>query len=171
MGVSKVPWELLVWFFLGSPETHGQIGSQRAAAGLWSDSTLGGLHYHFTLKYQPLRLSGMPHFTNILVIVATGSCVLEVLFDTSNPLYLLLFLSLQEVDLNGDPWVPLPSDLLDSARHWLDDWRVGEWRSEGISSPNTLSAVCRLAMAACLCQRPQLLPALSELTSTFTWFW
>lgn len=102
MRVSKVPWELLVWFFLGSPETQGQIGSQRAAAGLWGDSTLGGLGYHFTLKFQPLRFSVMPRFTNILVIVATSLCVLDVLSDPSNPFSLLLFLPLQDMDLNGD---------------------------------------------------------------------
>lgn len=102
MRVSKVPWELLIWFFLGSLETQGQIGSQRAAARLWGDYTVGGLSYHFTLKFQPLRLSAMPRFINILVIVATSRCVLGVLSGPSNPFSLLLSLTLQEVGLNKD---------------------------------------------------------------------
>lgn len=102
VGLSKVPWELLVWFFLGSPETQGQIGPQRASAGLWGDSTLGGLGYHFILKFQPLGLGVTPHFPSILVIVATSSCLLGVSSDPSNAISPLPFLPLQEAGLNGN---------------------------------------------------------------------
>lgn len=52
----------------------------------------------------------------------------------------------------------------------IGDCRVGEGRSEDISSPSTLFDGYRLAMAACLCQRAQLQLALYWFIVTKFWY-